>query len=380
MKKLSMNSDLAIKHVRQAFIQAENAINVTDLTGVMVAVNQAYLDLYGFKHEDDVLGETQAIIRSPKNAKSIYEEMWSTIKKDSTWKGELFNRNVEGEDIPVYLSIHPLFEGGKKVAYMGFTMDRSQQVELEKQLLHTNRLAVLGVLGAGLAHELNNPLTSISLEAENLRDQLREEVDPNKAQVSSVETILKGVDRMQRVISHLLVYVRKGSQVGEESIDLKDLTTDARLFLERQFHNRNISIDVSIEKEMWIEGRRTDMESVFHNLLTNSRDAFDENEERLSSNHQITITAHRPEEGWIEIVYKDNAGGIPKELLTKIFDPFFTTKKEGSGTGLGLSISSKIIKEHKGSLRVCVEGEVTLFKILIPSIAEGKKKGWLDDF
>ena len=380
MKMQSMKTNATLEHIRQAFWQAEYAINVTDLSGTIIAVNNAYLELYGFQQEEDVIGQTQRLIRSPKNSKTLYQDMWETIAQDKVWKGELLNQTIHGEEIPVYLSICPLFENNEKVAYMGFTIDRSQQVELEQQLLHSNRLAVLGVLGAGLAHELNNPLTSISLEAENLRDQMEEGIFHRDGQLNSVETILKGVDRMQRVISHLLVYVRKGSESGEEEICMSDLITDSRLFLERQFSNRNIYISTNIDENQWVRGKRTDLESVFHNLLTNSRDAFEENEGRLESRHNIEITSSVPEEGWVEFIYRDNAGGIPSSVIPKIFDPFFTTKKEGKGTGLGLSISNKIIKEHKGSLRVNVYGNSTEFKILLPTVEKvGRKNSWLDD-
>lgn len=234
----------------KAFEQSEYAINITDIYGAIVEVNEAYLALYGFKSKSQVIGQKQSIIRSLKTPVIVYKNLWNTIKSGKTWKGELYNRTIQGQEIPVYLTIHPLKEGEDTVGYMGFTMDRSQQVDLENQLLHTNRLAVLGTIGAGLAHELNNPLTSISLEAEFLVDEL--EAKGMTEAVASIKNITMGADRMQRVIKHLLEYIRKGEDKKDELISLTQLHQDAMLFLERQFKSRNIEFSDQIDSDLYV--------------------------------------------------------------------------------------------------------------------------------
>lgn len=347
----------------KAFEQSEYAINITDPDGFIIDINEAYLQLYGFESKSQVIGKRQNIIRSLKTPLIVYKNLWNTIKTGKTWKGELYNRTIHGEEIPVYLTIHPLFDEEETVGYMGFTMDRSQQVDLENQLLHTNRLAVLGTIGAGLAHELNNPLTSISLEAEFLTDEL-EEAGMEDA-VSSVKNITMGAERMQRVIKHLLEYIRKGDDKNDELIHLSDLHRDAMLFLDRQFQSRKIEFENHIESGLHVRGIRADVESVLHNLLTNTRDAFDSLKKDIGE-RRIEINISKVSDLWAEISYFDNAGGIPPKVRRNIFDPFFTTKGEGKGTGLGLSISRNIVHNMGGTIDCESRDGWTKFTILLP--------------
>lgn len=357
-----MNPEFNFKN--KAFEQSEYAINITDTTGTIVDVNESYLQLYGFASKSEVLGKKQNIIRSNRTPIIIYKNLWNTIQSGKTWKGELYNRTIQGVEVPVYLTIHPLKEGEDTVGYMGFTMDRSQQVDLENQLLHTNRLAVLGTIGAGLAHELNNPLTSISLEAEFLEDELAA-AGMDEA-VASVKNISMGADRMQRVIKHLLEYIRKNDEQKDELISLSHLHKDAMLFLDRQFQRREIVFENHIEEGLFVRGVRADVESILHNLLTNSRDAFDVRGLDDGQEKKIAIEFRKLSDLWLEFTYFDNAGGIPPKVRRRIFEPFFTTKGEGKGTGLGLSISKNIVHDMGGTIDCESRDGWTKFTILLP--------------
>src|SRR5690606_15807976 len=115
---------------------------------------------------------------------------------------------------------------------------------------------------------------------------------------------------------------------------LGQLIEDSFLFLDRQLRSRGIAIELDIENNIFLQGNRTQLESVVHNLLSNSRDAF----EGRKGDKNIRIKARQDARGKLHIEYRDNAGGIPEKLLDKVFEPFFTTKKEMEGTGLGLAI------------------------------------------
>lgn len=353
----------------KAFTQADYAINITDKQGVLIKVNQAYLDLYKFVSEADVVGKTQKVIRSPHTPVGIYKDMWSTILSGSTWRGNLNNIAQDGSEVFVHLTISPVRENGEIVGYMGFSLDRAQQVLLEKELFHANKLVVLATMGAGLAHELNNPLASILLDAEYLRDAFADPDAPLDRQMakSAAISVISGVERMKKVLEHLLMYSRKEGGVGGQkysTLTLTQLIEDSFLFLERQLRSRGIAIQLDLENNVFLHGNRTQLESVVHNLLSNSRDAF----EGRKGEKVIRIRAWRNEEGRLEIEYRDNAGGIPHAMLEKVFEPFFTTKKEMEGTGLGLAISRKIIVEHGGSIS-CKSGDgETVFHILLPSL------------
>lgn len=197
--------------MEKAFTQADYAVNITDTRGVLLRVNRAYLDLYKFKSEAEILGQTQRLIRSPHTHDNLYKEMWTVISMGGTWRGNITNLARDGSEVFVHLTISPLREKGEIVGYMGFSLDRAQQVLLERELFHANKLMVLGTLRAGLAHELNNPLASILLDAEYLRDGLLDSEQPldRETAAHAAQSVISGVERMKKVLEHLLLYSRK---------------------------------------------------------------------------------------------------------------------------------------------------------------------------
>ena len=357
--------------IEEAFTQADYAINITDKEGKLLRVNRAYLDLYKFSSESEVLGQTQKIIRSPFTPDPFYKEMWTTISQGIIWRGELTNRARDGSDVYVHLTITPIKQEDRIVAYMGFSLNRAQQVLLERQLMHANKLMVLGTLGAGLAHEMNNPLASILLDAEYLKEIHSNTGRPldHATALAASESVIRGVERMRRVLLHLLQYSKKDGPTHNSTIDVKELVEESFLFVERQLTNRGIELKIKVPTGLFVMGNRTQLESVLHNLISNARDAFDE---RPGTDKHISINAAMNSKGLVEIVFEDNAGGIPPEHLERIFEPFFTTKPEGSGTGLGLSLSRKIISDHGGTMN-CESNEVgTRFTILLSGLKAGQ--------
>ena len=244
-------------------------------------------------------------------------------------------------------------------------MNRAQQVMLERQLMHANKLMVLGALGAGLAHEMNNPLASILLDAEYLKEVYSHpggDLD-HKTALAATESVIRGVERLRRVLKHLLQYSKKDLPSENGEIPIKELVEEAFLFVDRQLMNRGILRRVDAEEGLTVNGNRNQLESVLHNLIANSNDAF---EGRREEGKYIAISARRNLWGMVEIFFDDNAGGISPELLDQIFEPFFTTKEGRMGTGLGLSLSRKIISDHGGTIRCESSKGQTRFIILLP--------------
>jgi PAS domain S-box-containing protein len=363
--------------VDRAFTQADYAINITDSQGKLIKVNQAYLDLYKFRNESEVLGKTQRVIRSPHTPDAVYKDMWTTISAGETWRGNLSNIATDGSEVFVHLTISPVREGNDIIGYMGFSLDRAQQVLLERELFHANKLVVLATMGAGLAHELNNPLASILLDAEYLRDLFAAPEQPIDwlSSRQAANSVIQGVERMKKVLEHLLLYSRKEASQKFSTLTMSQLIEDSFLFIERQMRSRSITIKVDVADEIYLSGNRTQLESVVHNLLSNSRDAF----EGRRGEKEIRIRAYKSKPGQVTLEYSDNAGGIPKPILDRIFEPFFTTKKEKEGTGLGLAISRKIVAEHGGTIQCDSSGESTTFRIFLPAL-EGPAPDPVDMF
>lgn len=354
--------------IEDAFTQSDYAISITDPKGKLLRINDAYLRLYKFESADQVLGRTSRIISSPLTPDGVYKELWETIASGKVWRGEMINRAVDGSEVFVHLTISPIRRDEKIVGYMGFSLDRHQQVVLEKQLFHANKLMVLGTFGAGVAHELNNPLASIVLDAEFLKDRLKEfdpHVDVDSA-LRAADAIIEAGERMRRVLEHLLLYSKKDLTLANSTLSMSRLLKDSFIFVERQLRSRGIEIDIQVDKDAYLVANQAQLESVFHNLISNSRDAF---EAKGKGGKRIAIsTAFIEEKGLVRIDYRDNAGGIPAAVLKQIFDPFFTTKG-GSGSGLGLSISRHILSQHGGHIHCESDGEETLFRIHLPAVA-----------
>ena len=350
--------------LEDAFTQADYAINITDPEGRLLRVNNAYLDLYKFRSEADILGQTQRLIRSPATPDSLYKEMWTTISQGEPWRGNLINRAVDGTPVHIHLTISPIRRAGSIVGYMGFSLNRAQQVLLEKQLFHANKLMMLGTLSAGLAHEMNNPLASMLMEAEYLRKILsRDKTDQPSQGLKAAESLIRGVERMQRVLNHLLQYSRRDTTYTLETFPVRRLLFDSFVFMDRQLMARGIEVRVDAPEDLCLHGNFTQLESVLHNLVSNARDAFPE---ESPDGKFISITAAPLREGWMELVFEDNAGGIPADVLSQIFEPFYTTKDGSKGTGLGLSLSRKIVEEHGGTIHCSSENARTRFTILLP--------------
>jgi len=358
--------------IQDAFTQSDYAICITDPHGTLLRVNDAYRRLYKFGPEETVVGSPASVIRSPLTPDLLYRSMWKTISAGGVWRGELSNRARDGSEVYIHLTISPIRRKGRTVGYMGFSLDRAQQVILEKQLFHANKLMVIGTLGSGIAHELNNPLASILLDAEYLRDRLDEIVGhPAVEQARQASnSIIRCAERMRRVLEHLLQYSKPESLQGRSTITVPSLLEDCFMFVEGQLRSQGIEVSLDADPALFIAGNRSELESVIHNLIANSRDAF---EGQPKGGKRISVSAHAlPEKGLVSIEFKDNAGGVPPEVQPHLFEPFFTTKG-AAGSGLGLSLSRHILAAHSGEIHCESADGCTTFRIQLPASGSGGK-------
>ena len=240
--------------------------------------------------------------------------------------------------------------------------------KLQKQLkiseainIQSAKLASIGVLASGVAHELNNPLTTVLGHANLLTTSKN---DPAKVE-EKAEKIKKAAERMRAIINHLRTFTRESKSTEMRHFDISEPINNALEFLRTQLELQEISINLSLSDSLIpIWGDMTQLESVFQNLLINSRDAFDDVKDNRKK--QITITSLVEGKNVI-ILFEDNATGIPEKIKENIFDPFFTTKETGKGTGLGLSITRNIVDKHNGTISIesnCGKG--TKFIIAFP--------------
>ena len=233
--------------------------------------------------------------------------------------------------------------------------------QMQSQLIQSAKLASIGTLASGVAHELNNPLTAVMGYSQLLKIGKDE---PAKIE-ERAEKINRASWRMKKIIDHLRTFARESKNEDWKKFPISKPINYALEFLRTQLEFRGISIKIIFSDSMdQIWGDMNKLESVFQNLLVNSRDSFEELGEGRKK--QITISTSCEGET-LKVIYSDNALGIPEEAKSNIFDPFFTTKETGKGTGLGLSISKNIVEEHKGSILVESDyGKGTKFTLTFP--------------
>ena len=272
----------------------------------------------------------------------------------------LSSRKGDNDRILVNATEVPLQHAAGAEALVGTLLlveDITGQVRLEEQLQISEKMASIGLLAAGVAHEVNTPLTGIS----SFTQMLLEGADPNDPRTTLLEKIERQTFRAAKIVNGLLNLSRPGTSSNERiDVDLNAVITDVFSLLEHQFEVSNVKVRRELaETAIPVLGIEHQLQQVFLNLFLNARDAM-------------------PSGGWLSVVTRlegnraiaeiaDTGSGIPSAHLARIYDPFFTTKAIGRGTGLGLSITYGIVHEHDGTIHCdSAIGQGTRFTVALP--------------
>jgi len=357
-------------HMRQfldkVIQSSHNAIVASDMNGNILLMNQAAENLFGFSMEEAIRTKNAESFYPPGKAKEVMEQLKS---EDFGGKGKLFASrvdviNAQGETVPVEMSGAIIYDGEEEVATTGIFYDLREKIagdeKLKDALIQINqseKMASLGQLAAGVAHEINNPLTGILLYSNLALERLDEKDLVRKY----LESVLDDTGRCRDIVKNLLAYSRQANPAKEifQANSLVEhslnLVRDQELFL-------NIKLVKEMSGEMiLIHADKNQLSQVIINLIMNAIDAM----ERKGSLIFRTYRNKPDKKAYIEV--SDTGCGIPKDSLTKVFDPFFTTKETGKGTGLGLSTSYGIVKENGGHISIKeMSSKGTTFLIELP--------------
>jgi PAS domain S-box-containing protein len=344
-----------------------DGIIATDMAGNIFIFNKGAETITGYTAEE-VMGKIHVTKLYPEGMAS--EVMEKLRSPDYGGVGrltpiQLTVMNKAGEQIPIQLSAALIFDQtGKEGASVGIFTDLRPRVRMEKklqethlQLVNSEKMASLGKLAAGIAHEINNPLGGILIYSSLLMEDLPKE-DPKRQDLAR---IVQETDRCKEIVRSLLEFARQ-TEPRMESVDINRAITEGLFFLENQalFHNIRIlkNLDPALPPAM---GNAGQLKQVFMNILINAAEA-------MHGSGDLTITtSSAPDQKSILIEFADTGEGIPEENLSRIFEPFFTTKDVGKGTGLGLSTSYGIVESHGGKIGVKSRvGEGTTFAIELP--------------
>jgi len=354
---------------RSLFDNDPNPILVFDRsTFQIIDANIRATEKYGYSREE-LLQMSFRDLGDPEDA----ERIRASVVEACIFLPKVRHRNKDGS--VMYVNIHscPREHLGEDVIIANIA-DISDRIQAEAQLIQAGKMAILGEMSAGVAHELNQPLNAIRIGSDILKKMVARgnSIDPETANKVSTEIVAQ-VERAANIINHLREFGRISDQDELEKVDINKPIREVFTLLGQQLKLRQIKVNMELDENLPpVVGVSNRLEQVFINLVMNARDAIEEKREISPQEVQegvLTIRTYQ-EKGKVVAVVRDNGNGMPERIKEKIFEPFFTTKEVGKGTGLGLSISYGIIKDYEGSIEVdSMPGSGSIFKITFPAIA-----------
>ena len=331
-----------------------------DLKGKILFVNRSVERVLGFKVEE-LVGKPLWKISTDEELKKVRKTMQANQGRALMIRTKV--RTKSGEEIPGRINSALVYREGKPVATVGIFTDLREQMKMEDevaqarmQVLQSDKLAGLGRMAAGIAHELNNPLTGITIIAELLKESL----DPESPAQDDLSGILEDAERCREIVKGLLDYSRQ-SDLKVKNVDLSQVVEDAFNLIRDDSIFLNVEVIRHYAREpLLIQGDPKLLRQVFINLLMNAVDA-------MEGHGRLTVTTVMGPDGWRHAEISDTGPGISIDYVNKIFDPFFTTKSVGKGTGLGLSVVFGVLERHGGMISVKETGpQGTTFLVRLP--------------
>jgi PAS domain S-box-containing protein len=344
------------QHLLESF---PDLILVADLTGKLTFVSSRISAILGYTAQDFLGREISNPVTESPELTALFRDVASGNAQIAT--ADFSARHRDGTRRNLRASAAPMFGGDSKVRAVVVSLhDLTLEKKMEHQLIQSERLAAMGAMIGGIAHELNNPLTSILGMSELLQDS--QSTDTARKHLSLLQQQAR---RAAEIVQNLTYFSRSGG-VGSNRVNVAD-TVERTLSLHAYSLRRsNITVDFLREASMpavVVEPNR--LMQVFLNLILNAEQAIREVRERGTLRIRTGFTADS-----VWVTFQDDGPGIPSEILPSIFDPFYTTKRPGRGTGLGLSICKSVITEHKGTLEAeNAPGGGAVFTVTLPIAA-----------
>ncbi|MFE4897050.1 PAS domain S-box protein [Peribacillus butanolivorans] len=353
-KRAESDLRVSIKELEDMYyaINQSSIVAITDEKGIIVDVNDKFSEVSGYKRSE-LIGHTHQLVNSGYHSKEFFDDMWKTIQNRKVWNGEIRNRAKDGSYYWVDTTIVPFYTvEGKPFQFLALRYDITERKQTEEMLHRQDKLAAVGQLAAGVAHEIRNPLTSMKGYTEYLQ---LDEKDENRLEYLGI--IMDEINRVNEIVEEFLELSKPQSLILETK-NIVPIIQNVLSLTEFDARKKNVILFFDCyHEEILIRCDENRLKQVLLNFVINGIEA-------MPDGGEIKVVTELKEEK-VHISIIDTGVGMPPDQLRRIGEPFFTTKK--SGNGLGLMISFKIIESHLG--RVFVESEVnkgTVFNIVLP--------------
>src|SRR5256714_772812 len=351
-----------LKEFNESIVESINVgLMAVDLEGRITRLNPALEEIVA-TDPDNAFAKNVEELFAEDFADTLHQVLgesgWHLMQTRQTYKMHTTTR--AGRSLVLNIAIAPLWaDSQEQTGALVIFEDVTERLRLEDQLQQREKLSSIGLLAAGVAHEVNTPLTGVSSYTQMLLNMLPEN-DPKHA---LLEKVRRQADRATDIVNNLLNFSRTGSAAEFTTLDIHRVLDDTLQLLEPQLRRSQIEIVREYDEHLpRVHGNSVKLQQVFTNLILNARDSI------ANGNGRIVLATRNGEEDLLTVEVADNGIGIDADDVAKIYDPFFTTKGVGRGTGLGLAVTYGIVQEHSGHITVnSTPGIGTTFRITLPT-------------
>jgi PAS domain S-box-containing protein len=354
-----------------------DGIIITNLQGKITEVSDIAIELLGCKNRTEIEG-SHFMDFIPQSSRRTLVKLFRTTQKEGLVQNlEIKLKRSDETEFSGELSSSLIKDNkGDLKAFMAVIRDISERKLFEKQLRHSERMAGIGELATGMAHEINQPLNTISLAMDNIIFALDNHSLTETYLKAKTNKVFDNITRIKKIIEHVRIFSRDQEDFVQSTFEINKSIQNSISMISEQMAHRDISLNFSPGSDLpTLIGNTYRFEQVILNLLINAKDAIEEKKKKTCKNYKKKIDVSTKLVGnQIFVEIKDNGIGIKSEDIDKVLLPFFTTKAPGQGTGLGLSISYGIIKELDGEIDIQSKPQVgTTIVMKIPAPKKGAK-------
>ncbi|MCE5222790.1 PAS domain S-box protein [bacterium] len=368
-----------LKQVEKALIESENmyrtlldaspeGILIINLSGHISEVSGITPEIFGTESKQELIKKHFLRFVHAESRGKVRNVIEKTMIEGLDQDVEFFLTKIDGKQFVGEVSTTLIQEAnGMPRSFMAIVRDISQRKEIEKQLIHTERMAGLGEMATGIAHEINQPLNTISMTLDNILLRISDDKKiENNYLTRKVNKMFESIYRISKIIDHIRAFSRDHDDIPS-AFDINESIRNALSMISAQCKHRGIDLITHLSNNLpSIFGNTFKFEQVILNLVINAKDALEERKLQENFDKEIRIQTFQ-DEHHILVEVTDNGIGIKKEDLGNVMLPFYSTKEEGKGTGMGLAISFGIIKEMKGNIDIRSEvSRGTLVRISLP--------------